>query len=61
LALLLIADCDGPVDPVLYVLWQSRVPSLVFEYVNNQDFKTLYPTFTERDMQYYIYEVLRVR
>jgi len=46
---------------VLYVLWQSRVPSLVFEYVNNQDFKTLYPTFTERDMQYYIYEVLRVR
>ena len=40
---------------------QSRVPSLVFEYINNQDFKTLYPTFTDRDVRFYIYEVLRVR
>lgn len=38
---------------------QSKVPSLVFEYVNNRDFKTLFPTFTSRDVRYYIYEVLK--
>jgi len=38
---------------------QSKTPSLVFEYVNNTDFKVLYPTFQDADIRYYIYEVLR--
>lgn len=37
----------------------SKVPSLIFEHVNNSDFKTLFPTFTSQDVRYYIYEVLR--
>jgi len=40
-------------DPV------SRTPALVFEYVNNTDFKTLYSTFTDLDIRYYILEVLK--
>lgn len=38
---------------------QSKVPSLIFEYVNNKDFKTLFPTFTSYDVRYYIYQVLK--
>ncbi|KAK9458579.1 casein kinase II subunit alpha [Lipomyces oligophaga] len=38
---------------------QSRTPSLVFEYVNNTDFRLLYPRFTDYDIRYYIYELLK--
>merc|ERR1711920_1189696 len=44
---------DTVKDPV------SRIPSLIFEYVNNTNFKTLYPTFTDFDVRYYIYEILK--
>jgi casein kinase II subunit alpha len=37
----------------------SKVPSLIFEYVNNKDFKTLFPTFTSADVRFYIFEVLK--
>lgn len=40
-------------DPV------SRTPSLVFEYVNNTDFKQLYNTLTDYDIRYYLYELLK--
>eukprot|EP01018_Ginkgo_biloba_P011633 Gb_11739 [translate_table: standard] len=40
---------------------QSKTPSLIFEYVNNTDFKVLYPTLTDYDIRYYIYELLKVR
>jgi len=36
----------------------SKTPSLIFEYVNNTDFKVLYPQFTDFDIKYYLYEVL---
>jgi casein kinase II subunit alpha len=39
---------------------QSKTHSLVFEYVNNTDFKVLYLTLTDYDIQYYIYELLKV-
>ena len=39
---------------------QSRTPSLVFEYVDNTDFKVLYPTFTGFDICYYTFELLKV-
>lgn len=37
----------------------TKTPSLIFEHVNNADFKTLYPTLTDFDIRYYIYEVLK--
>ena len=39
---------------------QSKTPSLIFEYVNNTDFKVLYPTLTDYDLRYYIFELLKV-
>jgi len=38
---------------------QSKTPSLIFECVNNTDFKTLYPTFTDHDIRFYIFEILK--
>mmetsp|Transcript_51395 Transcript_51395/g.111834 ORF Transcript_51395/g.111834 Transcript_51395/m.111834 type:complete len:341 (+) Transcript_51395:249-1271(+) len=38
---------------------QSKTPSLIFEYVNNTDFRALYPTLTDYDVRYYIYELLK--
>jgi len=38
---------------------QSKTPSLVFEHVNNTDFKVLYPTLTDYDIRYYIFELLK--
>jgi casein kinase II subunit alpha len=38
---------------------QSKTPSLIFERVNNTDFKVLYPTLTDYDIRYYIFELLK--
>lgn len=38
----------------------SKTPSLIFEHVNSTDFKVLYPTLTDYDIRYYIYELLKV-
>lgn len=38
---------------------ESRVPSLIFEHVNNTDFKHLYPKLSDIDIRYYIYELLK--
>lgn len=38
---------------------QSKTPSLIFEHVNNIDFKVLYPTLSDFDIRYYIYELLK--
>ncbi len=38
---------------------QSKTPSLVFEYVNNTDFRTLYPRFSDYDVRFYVYELLK--
>lgn len=38
---------------------QSKTPSLVFEYINNIDFKVLYPTLSDYDIRYYIHELLK--
>merc|ERR1712193_573505 len=40
-------------DPV------SRTPALIFEHVNNTDFRTLYPKLTDYDIRYYLYELLK--
>ncbi|ORX93662.1 Pkinase-domain-containing protein [Basidiobolus meristosporus CBS 931.73] len=38
---------------------QSKTPSLIFEHVNNIDFKILYPKFTDYDVRFYIFELLK--
>lgn len=38
---------------------QLKTPALIFEHVNNIDFRTLYPTFTDYDIRYYMYELLK--
>jgi casein kinase II subunit alpha len=54
--------CGGPnIVKLLDVVRdpQSKTPSLVFECINNTDFKTLYPTLVDYDIRYYINEVLK--
>ncbi|XXG56910.1 hypothetical protein AAC387_Pa03g4214 [Persea americana] len=54
--------CGGPnIVKLLDIVrdQQSKTPSLIFEYVNNSDFKVLYPTLTDFDTRYYIYELLK--
>lgn len=40
-------------DPV------SRTPALIFEHVNNTDFKQLYQTLTDYDIRFYMFELLK--
>ena len=37
----------------------SRTPALIFEHVNNTDFKQLYQTLTDYDIRNYLYELLK--
>lgn len=48
----IISLLDTVKDPI------SRTCSLIFEYVDCQDFKVLYPTFTDLDVRYYMYQLL---
>ncbi|CAG59377.1 CKA2 [Nakaseomyces glabratus] len=36
----------------------SKIPALIFEEVKNADFRTLYPSFTLQDLQYYFTQLL---
>ncbi|KAI9762261.1 MAG: Casein kinase II subunit alpha [Geoglossum simile] len=38
---------------------QSKTPSLIFEYVNYTDFRSLYPKFIDYDVRYYTFELLK--
>ncbi|KAK6128714.1 hypothetical protein DH2020_037564 [Rehmannia glutinosa] len=54
--------CGGPnVVKLLDIVrdQHSKTPSLIFEFVNSTDFKVLYPTLTDYDIRYYIYELLK--
>ncbi|KAF2403984.1 casein kinase II [Trichodelitschia bisporula] len=59
---------EAPVDGARSPSWssatdstlsQSKTPSLIFEYVNNTDFRSLYPKFSDYDVRYYIFELLK--
>lgn len=55
--------CGGPnIVKLLDIVrdQQSKTPSLIFEHVNNKDFKVLYPTLSDYDVRYYIFELLKV-
>ncbi|XP_061743286.1 casein kinase II subunit alpha [Nerophis ophidion] len=49
----IISLIDIVKDPV------SRTPALVFEHVNNTDFKQLYQTLTDYDIRFYMHEILK--
>ncbi|KAL0343537.1 UNVERIFIED_CONTAM: Casein kinase II subunit alpha-2 [Sesamum angustifolium] len=54
--------CGGPnIVKLLDIVrdQHSKTPSLIFEFVNSTDFKVLYPTLTDYDIRYYIYELLK--
>eukprot|EP01012_Entosiphon_sulcatum_P056107 TRINITY_DN791_c0_g1_i1.p1 TRINITY_DN791_c0_g1~~TRINITY_DN791_c0_g1_i1.p1 ORF type:complete len:338 (+),score=80.22 TRINITY_DN791_c0_g1_i1:106-1119(+) len=38
---------------------QSKTPSLIFEFVNNTDFRVLYPTLSDFDIRFYLFELLK--
>ncbi|XP_012787675.2 casein kinase II subunit alpha-like [Sorex araneus] len=38
---------------------ESRVPALIFPYVNNTDFKKLYDMLTDFEVRFYTYEILK--
>lgn len=55
--------CGGPnIVKLLDIVrdQHSKTPSLIFEFVNSTDFKVLYPTLSDYDIRYYIYELLKV-
>lgn len=37
----------------------SKTPSLIFEYVNNTDFRILYPKLSDYDIRFYIFQLLQ--
>ncbi|KAJ3423635.1 casein kinase ii subunit alpha-3 [Anaeramoeba flamelloides] len=38
---------------------ETKIPSLIFNHVNNTYFRDLYPTFTDFDVRYYLYQTLK--
>ncbi|XP_035646761.1 casein kinase II subunit alpha' isoform X1 [Oncorhynchus keta] len=58
---------DTVKDPVIFssicplsqTSLQSRTPALVFECINNTDFKELYQKLTDFDIRFYMYELLK--
>lgn len=58
----ILKNLDGPNIIGLYDIVrepQLKTPGLIFEHVNNVDFRTLYQSFTDYDIRYYMYELLR--
>jgi casein kinase II subunit alpha len=37
----------------------TKTPALIFEYVETEDFKLLYPKLTDNDIRHYIYQILK--
>jgi casein kinase II subunit alpha len=55
--------CGGPNIVTLYDTVRdqnTKTPSLIFERIDNTDFKTLYPTFNDFDVRFYLFEILKV-
>uniref|UniRef100_A0A8C2YWB7 non-specific serine/threonine protein kinase n=1 Tax=Cyclopterus lumpus TaxID=8103 RepID=A0A8C2YWB7_CYCLU len=46
-------------EKVVVKILKSRTPALVFECINNTDFKELYQKLTDYDIRYYMYELLK--
>ena len=57
----ILQNLSGGVNIIqlLDVTRDQKTPALIFEYVNNEDFKTLYSKFTDYDVRYYMNELLK--
>jgi casein kinase II subunit alpha len=58
----ILKNLDGPNIIGLFDIVrepQLKTPGLIFEHVNNIDFRTLYQSFTDYDIRFYMYELLR--
>lgn len=49
----IVALLDTVREPLL------KTPALIFESINNIDFRTLYPTFLDLDVRFYMFELLK--
>ncbi|KAI9259393.1 hypothetical protein BY458DRAFT_517252 [Sporodiniella umbellata] len=38
---------------------ESKIPSLIFEYIDNVEYRVLYPQFTDYDIRYYMFQLLK--
>jgi len=38
----------------------SRTPSLVFEYIENEDFRSMFNKLTDYEIRYYLFELMKV-
>lgn len=60
---LILSNLRGAVNAItLFDVVQdpdSKTTALVFEYIDNTDFRVLYPTFTPNDIKFYMYELLK--
>jgi serine/threonine protein kinase len=45
---------------LIHDIMKSKTPSIITEFVNNTDFKVLYPKFTDFDVRFYMLELLKV-
>lgn len=43
----------------VFTSWQTEPLSVVFEYIENADFRSLYPRFSAEDVRYYMKELLK--
>jgi casein kinase II subunit alpha len=43
---------------ILVLTLKSKTPALIFEEVRNIDFRTLYPTLSDHEIRYYMYQLL---
>lgn len=54
--------CDGPNVIGVFDLVKSpslKTPAIIFEYIDNIDHRSLYPTLKDHDIRYYMYELLK--
>lgn len=55
-----VSNCVNTIHLLDVVLEPTMdTPALIFEHCNNPDFKTLYPTFSDLDIRFYMYELLK--
>lgn len=59
---ILKAVCDGPNVIGVFDLVKNpklKTPAIIFEYIDNTDHRSLYPTFSDYDIRFYMFELLK--
>lgn len=37
----------------------SKTPAIIFEYIENTDFRSMFPSLTDSDIKFYLFELLK--